>query len=37
MAMQAGLGRFYGAKLRSGVLYGIYERTRRHYGTARRR
>jgi hypothetical protein len=27
VAMQAGLGRFYGAKLRSGVLYGIYERT----------
>ena len=27
VATQAGLGRFYGAKLRSGVLYGIYERT----------
>jgi hypothetical protein len=27
VAMQAGLGRFYGAKLRSGVLYGIYERS----------
>lgn len=27
VAMQVGLGRFYGAKLRSGVLYGIYERS----------
>jgi hypothetical protein len=26
-AMQTDLGRFYGAKFRSGVLYGIYERT----------
>jgi hypothetical protein len=27
VAIQIGLGRFYGAKLRSGVLYGIFERT----------
>jgi hypothetical protein len=27
IAMQSDLGRFYGAKLRSGVLYGIYERS----------
>jgi len=27
VAMQIDLGRFYGAKLRSGVLYGIYERS----------
>lgn len=27
VALQAGLGRFFGAKLRSGVLYGIYERS----------
>ncbi len=26
VSLQAGLGRFFGAKLRSGVLYGIYER-----------
>lgn len=27
VALQAELGRFYGAKVRSGVLYGIYERS----------
>ncbi|MEK7405840.1 MAG: hypothetical protein AAB225_12090 [Acidobacteriota bacterium] len=27
VAIQAGLGRFFGAKLRSGVLYAIYERS----------
>jgi len=27
VTMQADLGRFYGAKMRSGVLYGIYERS----------
>ncbi len=27
VTIQVGLGRFYGAKLRSAVLYGIYERT----------
>ena len=27
VAMQVGLGRFFGAKFRSGVLYGIYEQS----------
>jgi hypothetical protein len=30
VAIQAGLGRFFGAKFRSGVLYRIYERTGNH-------
>ena len=29
VAIQAGLGRFFGAKFRSGVLYRIHERTGR--------